>query len=697
MNTVEPQKFDEISIDPGRRKRLGQFFTGVKLARLLAAISDARGAQAILDPMGGSGDMLAACLEVDGQAKTCVSVEVDPVAVAVARQRQWNTSVRPLLLQANAFDPATIEQLPQKLFDLVITNPPYVRYQSLSKEYNGDIKLPNAVEIRSSLLELVGELPDLDADDRILFRTLIGSYSGLSDLAVPSWFLCALLTRVGGKLAMVIPESWLTRDYAQVVQYLLLRWFRIQHVVEDTHAVWFPDALVKTTLLVAERTARRASAFDWQDERYLHVRVNGQAMSASSAVGNIYPEASRPEQAFAEYLAGLRAAERSAAEPLFTAEWTTLRQQSENLKRSAVSQKWLRDVEDSMFAESVSGADLGGSFIHSSLSAWLGVNETRHFSTLEAAGVKVGQGLRTGANRFFYVARIARLNDEIEVAPDPIFGIKSVRIPSTMAPQVLRKQSELGSGYIVDTSILKGHVLDLRGYALPEDLDYGRPAGVKPIYAAMRDDLAALVRVAQTTNLGSDAEPKWIPELSAVRTNAKAVDEASFQGHPRFWYMLPPFAPRHKPDLFVARVNSGHPKAVLNAVEPILIDANFSTFCLSGRRLFDRPGLLAYLNSSWCVAWMELTGSVMGGGALKLEASHLRRLPVPAFNTSQLRALSKLGERLTSAAEDSKFIRDDIDKLVIAALLPSDRVEEKLLQLRTISRSQLEARIRTKK
>ena len=67
---------------------------------------------------------------------------------------------------------------------------------------------------------------------------------------------------------MVVPEAWLTRDYAAVVQYLLLRWFRIEFIVEDTHAAWFPDAQVKTTLLVARRISRKHSAHDWADEQF---------------------------------------------------------------------------------------------------------------------------------------------------------------------------------------------------------------------------------------------------------------------------------------------------------------------------------------------------------------------------------------------------------------------------------------------
>jgi tRNA G10 N-methylase Trm11 len=44
-----------------QRKRLGQFFSGARLARLLATIADAKGARIVIDPMCGNGDMLKAC------------------------------------------------------------------------------------------------------------------------------------------------------------------------------------------------------------------------------------------------------------------------------------------------------------------------------------------------------------------------------------------------------------------------------------------------------------------------------------------------------------------------------------------------------------------------------------------------------------------------------------------------------------
>ncbi len=48
----------------------------------------------------------------------------------------------------------------------------------------------------------------------------------------------------------------------------------------------------------------------------------------------------------------------------------------------------------------------------------------------------------------------------------------------------------------------------------------------------------------------------------------------------------------------------------------------------------------------------------MGGGALKVEASHLRRLPVPLISEGDIQDLNDLGERL-------RLMQDDADALEI--------------------------------
>ncbi len=164
-------------------------------------------------------------------------------------------------------------------------------------------------------------------------------------------------------------------------------------------------------------------------------------------------------------------------------------------------------------------------------------------------GISVSQGLRTGANQFFYVDVRDKDSEELAVEPNRTFGIAQLRVPSSYLAPVLRKQAELGDGFRLDASLLTGRALVLHDVALAEDLkntgEKIRQVGSR--LHTMPQELATFVRTVARTNVGTNSEPKWIPELSAVRTNVRNINANDTKSSPRFWYMLPAFAPRHRP------------------------------------------------------------------------------------------------------------------------------------------------------
>ena len=130
------------------RKRLGQYFTGEPLARVLAALADVQAYDAVIDPMAGSGDMLEAARQVGG-ASDLTAVEIDPCAA----ERCGARFASPIDLRvADAFDTTTWASDIDRAWDVVITNPPYVRYQRSSRSATGPVHLPDAKEIRTGLL-----------------------------------------------------------------------------------------------------------------------------------------------------------------------------------------------------------------------------------------------------------------------------------------------------------------------------------------------------------------------------------------------------------------------------------------------------------------------------------------------------------------------------------------------------------------
>lgn len=669
--------------DAARRKRLGQYFSGTKLGQLLAALASADQATSIIDPMAGNGDMLVACRQFCAISTLFGAMEIDPIALKACVERIPEATS----ILGNAFAPESIEQFTMKQWDLVITNPPYVRYQSLASGAGEDFYIPSGQEVRDQLLAAIDNAVALDIEDKRLFKQLALAYSGLADLAVPSWILCAVLCAPNGRLALVLPESWLSRDYAFVVHYLLLRWFKIKYIVEDSHAAWFPDVQVKTTLLVADRIPRKSSAFDWKrTDMFLRIRLSGSTVGVGGIVENVFDRAEKnPEQAFAKLASAWLTSGIGERTSMVEAELVSLSGVAGNLKRACIKRKWLREIEASSLVSHKVPTETYS--MPTALAKWLGDLPHSEITSLHFFGVRVGQGLRTGANFFFYADAINESLDEVELQMSKEFGSVTIKVPKAFVLPVIRKQVELPKGHVVEAKELKGRVLAFQYSALPEDII---PIKIEneatSSYKEIPRPLADFIRAADELEI--DNEGKHIRQLSAVAPNVRAGGSKKAQV-PRFWYMLPDFTLRHRPDLLVARVNSGSPRSFLNKNREAIVDANFSTIWLNANSVADNWGLLALMNSTWFRAALELSAAIMGGGALKVEASHLLRIPLPKLTQADWLALSRLGSKLTTESNDE--LQVEIDELLCSALLGRRATLDDLRALYTIT---FEARMR---
>ena len=659
----------EKSILPERRKALGQFFTGAKVARLLAHIAVGEGTHRVLDPMAGTGDLLDAANDVASHCGNGVvqlhAIEVNADAASRCRRRlaclgrQDNPDIR--VLQADAFNPATYSALAETGYDLVIANPPYVRYQSTRGQSR---------QVRNGLTQVASKA--LQGPLRELWATLVAGYSGLSDLSIPSWLVCGLLVKPGGRLALVAPATWRSRSYATVVRYLMLRAFRLQVVVEDSHPGWFPDALVGTHLIVAERLPSETAAMplssrtEWPEADW--VKVHSEAASDKSVVGRAFA-CQNSEAAFSEWLA---AREFGSFPTGITTQSFSSRDEWDSLRTGNRPAAWLKALEPLEVSPPQGGKAVFRSTgqnrvppmpnaIRDLLPTALG---SERFRTLEQIGVRSGQGLRTGCNAFFYVQPIGEPRAGwSKVTTSTAFGTSTLNVPSSILKPVLHRQAEIDQR---PSARSLTHVLDLRQWVLPEDfpivkaaLSVYRRMGHRPP-SVMPDDLARHVRSAACTPLPR-AQDKPASALSAVRTNARP---ARSDAPPRFWYMLPDFAPRHIPSAFIPRVIHSIPQSYSNTDPKLLIDANFSTLWSSEGR-WSAHTLAALLNSAWCRVLMEATGTRLGGGALKLEASHLRDLLVPCLTDGIMAEL----QAATLADHASSDLL--VNRAVLRAILPA--------------------------
>lgn len=673
----------EQALDPAQRKRLGQFFTGVPLGKLLAHLALRSETRTVLDPMVGHGDLLDATCEAAAERGNPIvrldGIEIDKGTADTCRDRL--AALIPevsapdySILTADAFDPATIDALPAPSYDVVITNPPYVRYQTRNGKNT-------ATDPARAGLEQILDRRQMGTDG-LVWKALAHSYSGLADRSIPAWILAGSLVRTGGRLAIVVPATWRSRDYADVIRYLLLRCFVLEAIVSDTQPGWFSDALVRTHLIIA----RRLSAAEaqqclsgrerWPEALWLHVTPD--AADERSLVGAAF-EDEHPEATFAAWVyANAAGAQRGIKVRAFDLqhEWATLHARISRRRWYPMLEGGGHDLP--LFSGSQKPAP---AVIPEAVRDMLpSITDSAKLVPLEDTGIKVGQGLRTGCNGFFYVTACGTAGDGSEqVNASLALGGAEFAVPSGVLHPVLRRQTEM---QIVECGeVPAGRVLDLRAWVLPED---------SPIIAAARSAyeqhrtnlprvmpaaLAAFVRHAATMSLDGSADNKLIPELSAVRTNVRKPSRKGVI--PRFWYMLPDFAPRHLPAAFAPRVNQGTPWIECNTDPPLLIDANFSTFW-TPEGSWTRFALKALLNSVWCRAFMEAAGTPLGGGALKLEATHLRQMPVPVLTREARFVLDTAGKELTRDSED---VQAHINRIVLQALLPAKMPEASLLEL----------------
>lgn len=678
----------EQALPARQRKTLGQYFTGLPLGKLLAHLVMNPNVRTILDPMAGTGDLLDTTWEAAVERGITIErldgVEIDETTAQACQTRLAcivETKATPVshIVGGDAFDPASIAALPELTYDLVITNPPYVRYQGQAKGGRGG-------RVRAGLKTIIARR--WSGVEAKVWNALADGYSGLADLSVPAWLLSAILVRPGGALALVVPATWRSRDYADVVRYLMLRCFSLECIVADQQPGWFSDALVRTHLIVARRLATEDIIKPLSVRKTLPqpmwVQIAPRASGNGALIGSAFPGACS-EAEFASWLRSERQDVRHGVKVQpFDLEGERIR-----LEQRIRHRRWYRKIDGGTAGLPIFEGVQADAIMPPEVLSDVFPTTTRLAALLSLAdaGLAVGQGLRTGCNDFFYVSvcdgepcddlfkpkggkrsltdhlDASSILDESWVETSPLFGMSRFTVPNSALTPVLHRQSELAC--LEEEKQPKGRVLSLRAWVLPEDQVIVLKA--KPAYVTCRetlpqmmpDDLADYVRKAAQTVVAG----KLIPELSAVRTNERRkLDGRSI---PRFWYMLPDFAPRHCPAAFVPRVNHNRPWIEANLDPPILVDANFSTFW-SPNGGWSRHSIKALLNSLWCRTAMEALGTPLGGGALKLEATHLRYLPVPVLSEGSKAELDALGKRFI---KDDSQIQIEVDKIVLGTII----------------------------
>lgn len=619
------------------QKRYGQYFSGNKVADLLSALLPSnRHYLSAIDPMAGVGDLLSAIQKMQ-PSSSLVGVEIDAPVAEQCAQRIPSAKI----INADSF--SSKELVLHEGWDLVITNPPYVRYQLQKGE---DSVMPSSTQIRNNLCKQISLMPHLSASDKELFLKLAQKYSGLSDMAVPSWLLCASLLNEKGVLAIVVPETWLSREYAAPIRYMLLKCFDNIVVARDVGACWFENALVRTCLVVAERS--KTIAFDEGLKKNIYqIDLGACLVGTTSLIENMSFDGHYNYAAIVELLRckpnisidGYAAHSHEAASV-----FSDLR----NVVRNA---KWTAKEDQSGVTSN--------SILPAEIAKLVGLQNCAHYVSLSDLGVACGQGLRTGANDFFYM----------EIASE---GAQSCTVRTKSwckEPQSFSVNRNNIIKVVQNRSYVDGLVVS------PEELDLG--------VLCISDEIRPVDRLSCSTrkfvdinllpdgltdyiNAGEkhvDSRGRHFKEYSAVAPNEKR-DAFGFTS---YWYMLPNFTKRHLPDLCMTRINARSAECIFvpqTTKAPVAVDANFSTLWCQSEH--TAKTVFALLNSSWSKCYLENICTIMGGGALKVEASHIRKVLFPQYSAEQLQLLSGCADQLLETKKMTQELQDRIDTIVVA-------------------------------
>lgn len=619
--------------DDVRKKRYGQYFSGKNVANtLVSLLPESATIKNAIDPMVGSGDMLVAVSgKITSTQKIC-GVDIDGQAIAACRKKVPKAE----LFEGSAF--ITDEVLNGSGWDLVITNPPYVRYQLFNT--NDKYGLPTGDEVRQNLKDMILRASYVSEDERQLFLKVVENYSGLADLAVPSWVLCALITKRQGYLAMVVPETWLNREYALPIHYLLLKTFEILTIAKDIDSVWFDNASVRTCLVIAKKRNSILPLKECNGKTYL-LEIGKQLFGQHSIVEGLKFEDKTGDDAIKCIL---QENKNMKGEGVSGYSLKT-KQLFYNLGMHLNEMKWVLEEDKGIIEDT--------HILPEELSSIIG--DEYELLTLEEMGWKVGQGLRTGANEFFY-ATVLKKDDQSELVKIRTRAWNDKEIVTSMenVRMAIQNRNEV-PGLCVRNSSLRKCILYLTDAVAPGDNAKLSPEAIDK-YRVLDSELESYIRCGEEYLIPKKG--KKFGELSAVKPNEKRNEK----GYLRFWYMLPKLQRRHEPELCISRLCGKAVECLYvhnDDQNHIVVDANFITLWNQNKE--NNLCMFALLNSTWFKCYMELIGTRMGGGALKIEASHIKQVLFPKLTADIRDELSKLGSQLLN--DDCNFdeIRRSID------------------------------------
>ena len=241
MVTAESrQHLEQIRLDglktAAERNRLGQFATpgplAVEIAHFAFELWKGRDDQVdFLDPAIGTGSFYSAVRQVfpAGSVRAATGIEIDSAFAETARAL-WRSD------GLNVVEGDFTKQTARERFNLILTNPPYIRHHHLD------------LQDKRRLKNLVAERLRLDV-------------SGLAGFYCHYLLLCDDWMKEGGLAFWLIPSEFMDVNYGKVLKEYLTERVKLLRIHRFTPAdVQFGDALVTSAVVIFEKAAPSSGA-----------------------------------------------------------------------------------------------------------------------------------------------------------------------------------------------------------------------------------------------------------------------------------------------------------------------------------------------------------------------------------------------------------------------------------------------------
>ncbi|MCG8366604.1 MAG: XamI family restriction endonuclease [Pseudanabaenales cyanobacterium] len=213
------------------RNQLGQFSTPFSLAQqisryTISLLSGEGESRHMLEPAVGSGVFISSIISLSPQNLTYTSIEIDALYSRICEElfSEFGCNV----LNQDFFSFIESEES-QENFDLVITNPPYVRHHHFESE--------TKKQYQEKVLRVLGI-----------------SVSGLAGLYIYYILLCDQLLRDGAVASWLIPSEFLYVNYGRALREYLYNHVSLIRIHRfEAQNVQFNDALVSSCIITYKK------------------------------------------------------------------------------------------------------------------------------------------------------------------------------------------------------------------------------------------------------------------------------------------------------------------------------------------------------------------------------------------------------------------------------------------------------------